>query len=103
MRLPHVLLRYGFDDEPHPVTSTAHGNVKKSNSSYYRSRPSMLQSIKEKQKHERGLLKCTTKYSRMQEACSDSNHMETCQGIDNKSVMLDETRSRKKTKMKCVS
>ena len=54
VRLPHVLVRYEFDDEPHPVTSTAHGNVKKSNSSYYRSRPSMLQSIKEKAKARKG-------------------------------------------------
>ena len=50
VRLPHVLLCYRFDDEPHPVTIAAHGNAKKSNSSYYRSRPSTLQSIKEKAK-----------------------------------------------------
>ena len=54
MRLPHVLLCYEFDDEPHPVTTAAHGNVKKSNSSYYRSRPSTLQSIKEKAKERKG-------------------------------------------------
>ena len=54
VRLPHVLLCYKFDDEPHPVTIAAHGNAKKSNSSYYRSRPSTLQSIKEKAKERKG-------------------------------------------------
>ena len=54
MRLPHVLLCYEFDNEPHPVTTAARGNVKKSNSSYYRSRPSTLQSIKEKAKERKG-------------------------------------------------
>ena len=103
VRLPHVLLCYEFDDEPHPVTTAAHGNSKKSNSSYYRSRPSTLQSIKGKQKNERGLLKYTTKFLRTLEVCLDSNHTGFCQGTDNRSVMLNETRSRKKTKMKCAS
>ena len=49
-----MLVRYEFDDEPHPVTTTAHGNVKKSSSSYYRSRPSTLQSVKEKAKARKG-------------------------------------------------
>ena len=49
-----MLLCYEFDNEPHPVTTAAHGNVKKSNSSYYRSRPSTLQSIKEKAKERKG-------------------------------------------------
>ena len=49
-----MLLCYEFDDEPHPVTTAAHGNAKKSNSSYYRSRPSTLQSIKEKAKEQKG-------------------------------------------------
>ena len=34
------LLCYEFEGKPHPVPTAAHGNVKKSNSSYYRSRPS---------------------------------------------------------------
>ena len=36
------------------VTTAARGNVKKSNSSHYRSRPSTLQSIKEKAKERKG-------------------------------------------------
>ena len=54
VRLPHVLLCYEFNDEHHPVTTAAYGNAKKSNSSYYRSRPSTLQSIKEKAKERKG-------------------------------------------------
>ena len=97
VRLPHVLLCYEFDDQPHPVTTAAHGNAKKSNSSYY------CRASKRKQKNERGLHKYTTKFLRTLEVCLDSNHTGFCQGTDNRSVMLNETRSRKKTKMKCPS
>ena len=45
-----MLVCYKFDDETHPATTTTLGNVKKSSSLYYRSRPSTLQSIKEKAK-----------------------------------------------------
>ena len=58
---------------------------------------------KRKQKNERGLDKYTTKFLRTPEVCLDSNHTVFCQGTDNRSVMLNEKRSRKKTKMKCAS
>lgn len=54
VRLPHLLVRYEFDDQPHPVTTKAHGNGKKSDSLYYRSRPSTLKSIKEKVQTRKG-------------------------------------------------
>ena len=58
---------------------------------------------KRKQKNERGLLKYATKFLRTLEVCLDSSRTGFCQGTDNRSVMLNETRSRKKTKMKCAS
>ena len=54
---------------------------------------------KRKQKTERGLLKYTTKFLRTQEVCLDSNHTGFCQGTESRSVMLTETRSRKRTKI----
>ena len=54
MRLPHLLVRYEFDDQPHPVTTKAHGNGKKSDCLYYRSRPSTLKRIKEKVQTRKG-------------------------------------------------
>ena len=54
MRLPHVIVRYEFDGDPHPIKSQRHGNAKKSERCYYRSKPSTLVAIKEKVKARKG-------------------------------------------------
>ena len=54
MRLPHVIVRYEFDGDPHPIKSQRHKNAKKSERSYYHSKPSTLDAIKEKVKARKG-------------------------------------------------
>lgn len=48
MQLPHVIVCYEFDGDPHPIKSQRHKNAKKSERCYYRSKPSTLDALKEK-------------------------------------------------------
>ena len=54
MRLPHVIVRYEFDGDPHPIKCQRHKNAKKSERCYYHSKPSTLDAIKEKVKARKG-------------------------------------------------
>lgn len=54
MRLPHLILCYEFDGEPHAITIKPNGNSKKSEKSHYRSKPSTMSRIKEKAQGRKG-------------------------------------------------
>lgn len=54
VRLTHIIVRYEFYGDPHPIKSQRHGNAKKSERCYYCSKSSTLDAIKEKVKARKG-------------------------------------------------